>query len=122
MAKKKLAKNYMDVVFVPHPSRDWREKKNGRIEVDMENKGFFHMIAQKFFHRPRISHIALDQYGSAVWKCLDGTHTVMDIVEAMKEQFPDEQERMLDRVVTFMGILQANHFIQKKEDGAKSPR
>ncbi len=46
---------------------------------------------------------------------MNGSNTVYDIVMAMKEQFPQEEDRMLDRVVTFLGTLQNNRFIIKKK-------
>lgn len=112
--KRKVSRNYMDSVYVPKEGQVWREKEDGSIEVDMEHKGFYHWIAQKLFHRPRVSHIGLDQYGSALWRGMDGSHTVYDLVLLMEEQFPEEQERMLDRVVTFMRTLEINHFIQRE--------
>lgn len=101
----------MDTILIPNPTQHWSERDDGIIVIDMENKGFYHRIAQKFFHRPKVSHIALDSYGTAVWKALDGKHTVFDVVRLMKQQFPKEEGRMLDRVVTFLHTLQVNHFI-----------
>jgi len=46
-----------------------------------------------------------------VWNSIDGKNTVYDIVLIMEQAFPDEKERMLDRVVTYMAILQNNRFI-----------
>lgn len=115
--KKKVSQNYMDSVPVRRDDRPWRVKDDGMVEVDMENKGFYHTIAQKFFGKPRVSHIALDQYGSVVWQNIDGTHTVYDIVRIMEKEFPEERDRMLDRVVTYMAVLQNNSFIQMRGTG-----
>jgi hypothetical protein len=112
--KKKVSANYMDVIYKIPDVLPWREKKDGSIEVDMEHKGIYHRIAQKFFRRPRVSHIALDAYGSALWKACDGTHTVFDLVHIMEKKFPQEQDQMLNRVVTFLGTLERNGFIQRK--------
>lgn len=109
--KKKISQNYMDTVLVPNPERKWSEREDGIVVIHMENKGFYHRIAQKFFHRPKVSHIALDNYGTAVWKALDGKHTVYDVVCLMQEQFPDERELMLNRVITFLHTLQVNRFV-----------
>ena len=110
----KIPANYMEYVPVRSGDRPWREKEDGLVEVDMENKGFYHSIAQKFFKKPRVSHIALDKYGSVVWKNIDGSHTVHDIVRTMETAFPGEKERMLDRVVTYMATLQRSGFIVMK--------
>ncbi len=115
--KKKVSMNYMESIPTKNPERPWRVKEDGIVEVDMENKGFYHMLAQKFFKKPRISHISLDKYGSVVWQSIDGKNSIMDIVKTMEESFPDEKDRMLDRVVTYMAILQNNRFVYVK--GAK---
>lgn len=115
--KKKVSQNYMDSVPVQRSDRPWRIKEDGMVEIDMENKGFYHTIAQKFFGKPRVSHIALDEYGSAVWQNIDGKNTVYDIVRIMENRFPKERDRMLDRVVTYMAVLQNNSFIRMQ--GAK---
>lgn len=113
--KKKLNPNYMDMILIRNPERKWSEREDGIVVIDIEHKGFFHKIAQKFFKKPRVSHIALDVYGTALWSVLDGEKSVFDIVNHMKKQFPDEEERMLDRTVTFLYTLQKNRFVVRKE-------
>lgn len=108
---KKIPANYMDLVFVHNESRPWREIGGGLVEIDMENTGFFNRIAQQFFKRPKISHISLDKYGSVLWLALDGKASVNDILLKMKEHFPDESEKMLNRVVQFLATLERTGFI-----------
>lgn len=112
--KKKVSQNYMDSIPERRSDRPWRVMDDGMVEIDMENKGFYHSIAQKFFRKPRVSHIALDQYGSVVWQNIDGKNNVLDIVRIMEREFPEEKKRMLDRVVTYMATLQNNGFIQMR--------
>ena len=109
--KKKVSANYFEIVPTRKSDRPWHVKDDGSVEIDMENKGFYNTIAQKLFKKPRVSHIALDKYGSVVWKNIDGKNTVM------------EKDRMLDRVVTYLATLQTNGFIAMpggKKKGAKS--
>lgn len=101
----------MDIVFTVREGLAWRRLDDGIVELDMENKGFFNSIAQKFFKRPRISHISLDEYGSALWLSLDGKATVNDVLQKMQEKFPDESEKMLNRVVQFLTTLELHRFI-----------
>ena len=118
MAKKRSVPiNYLECVPVRKEDRPWHLKEDGMVEVDMEHKGFYPFIAQKFFKKPRISHIALDEYGSIVWQNIDGKNNVMDIVHIMENAFPKEQDRMLDRVVTYMATLQRNGFVLIKKRG-----
>lgn len=120
MKTKKIAKNYLDIVFVPAPDLAWRKSEAEPLEseekfvtLDVENKGFFNSIAQKFFGQPKVSHISLDKYGSALWLLLDGKNTVLDVVTKMKEISSDD-DKMLNRVVTFFHTLQVNKYIVEK--------
>ena len=110
---RKLSANYMDLVFSKNADILWRVKEDGIVEVDMVNKGFFNSIAQKFFHRPRVSHIALDKYGTTLWLALDGTATVNDLLNKMNEAFPAETDKMLNRVVQFLTTLETWKFITR---------
>lgn len=109
--QKKVSKNYMDAIIYHNPEYKWTEKDNGTVVIDVINKGFYHKIAQKFFHKPKVSHISLDKYGSLLWKSINGKSTVYDIVNTMSDKFPGESDRMLDRVITFLHTLEVNRFI-----------
>lgn len=109
-----LSPNYLDLVYIRDPEKHWETRSDGTAVVDLEHHGFFARIAQTFFKKPKVSHIALDRYGSVVWNLLDGNHTNGDIIRIMEETFPKEKDRMLDRTVTFLGTLQASGFIIKK--------
>lgn len=117
MAKQK--KNYLDFVPVISDRNTWDEE-NGKVTVHMVNKGFYHMIAQKFFHTPRVSHIALDEYGSFVWRSIDGVKSVGQIAELLKSNYGEKAEPLYDRLVKYMQILYNNRFIEYvRKDGAK---
>ena len=109
--RKKVSKNFMDSIPVHSEAFAWHVREDVMVEIDVENKGFYHSIAQKFFHKPRVSHIALEKYGTVVWNSMNGENTVYDIVKIMEQEFPEEKDRMLDRVVTYMAVLQRNQFI-----------
>lgn len=116
MAKQK--KNYLDFIPVISDRNTWDEE-NGKVTVHMLNKGFYHFIAQKFFHTPRVSHIALDEYGSFVWLSIDGKKTVGQIADLLKEKYGDKAEPLYDRLVKYMQILYNNRFIRYKgKDGS----
>ena len=111
---KKLPANYMDLVYVPAPELSWSVGKDGIVEFRMEHKGFFPKIAQTFFHKPRFSQIRMDAYGSTLWQALDGKNTVFDVLGVMEAAFPDEREKMLNRVVAFLRTLQTNRLIVER--------
>ena len=118
--KQPRKENLMDIVFIPAKNLAFHEDKDGFIILDRENTGFYNRTAQLLFHKPRVSHITLDKYGTALWKQLDGKHDVYEIVGEMKEKFPEEKEKMLERSVEFLKILERSGFISRgvKRDGS----
>ena len=110
MASKKN-NNYLDFIPIINPQNDWSEDEEGIVTIHMVHCGFYAAIAQKFFHTPRVSHIKLDEYGSFLWKELDGWRTVGQLAQRMKEQFGDKAEPLYDRLVHYMQILHNNKFI-----------
>ncbi len=112
---KKASVNYLESIPSRKASMAWHEREDGIVELDMEHTGFYASIAQKFFKKPAISHIAMDVYGSEVWKLIDGKNSVLEVVKGMENHFPEEKDRMMDRVVTFMATLQNEGFVTIKE-------
>ena len=94
--KKKESVNYLDQIpriSVPK----WEVLEDGLVEVTVENKGFFNVIAQKCFHRPRTSYIKLDEYGSCVFQ--EQTH------EGASNQ-------LYERLSAYFETLRRLHYIQ----------
>ncbi|MFT3985410.1 MAG: PqqD family protein [Lachnospiraceae bacterium] len=106
----KKSKNYLDFVPVLNPRNTWEEKKE-IVTVHMVHRGLHHTLAQKLFRAPRVSHIALDAFGSFLWTKIDGVRSVGDLAYELKEKFGDEAEPLYDRLIQYMKILQNNHFI-----------
>ena len=115
----RLSPNALESVPERSAELTWRTREEGVVEVDVEHRGFFDRVAQTFFKKPRVSHIALDSRGSAVWLAMDGERTLADIVELMRARFPEETERMLDRVVTFTATLCRIRWIRLKKPSKK---
>jgi hypothetical protein len=78
----------------------------------MVHRGFYAAIAQKLFHRPRVSHIDLDAMGSFVFRCIDGQRTVGQLAELVGAEFGPEAEPLYDRLVQYLKILHNNGFIR----------
>ena len=107
---KKSAENYLDYIPVISDKNTW-SVEDGVVTVHMVHRGFYASIAQKFFHRPRVSHIKLDGHGSFVFQRIDGMRTVGDLALLVKEEFGDQAEPLYDRLVQYMQILRNNGFI-----------
>ena len=78
MAKK--GENFLDYTPAISPRHTWSEK-DGKVTIHMEHRGFYPWIAQKFFKRPRISHIDLDAQGSFVYRHINGERTVEELAQ-----------------------------------------
>lgn len=105
-------KNYLEYVPLRSSKYAWSPDEAGTVTIHMEHDGFCDRIAQRFFHRPRVSHIALDEMGSFVWNEIDGKQTVGEIADKVKERFVEKADPLYDRLICYMKILHNNGFIE----------
>lgn len=108
---KKRKDNFLDFVPVCNPDFTWDSDKKGIVTVHVKNTGFYNWIAQKFFRKPKVSHIKLDEYGSFVWHQMDGKRTIYEISKLVQKEFGKEAEPLLNRLVKYFQILYDNKFI-----------
>lgn len=107
---KKTAENYLDYVPAISERNTWSVEEDV-VTVHMVHRGFYATIAQKFFHRPRVSHIKLDALGSFVFQRIDGVRTIGELALLVKDEFGEKAEPLYDRLVQYMQILRNNGFI-----------
>ena len=115
---KKISKNYLDYIPVKNPEVEYETAENGRVTVFIEWKGFYHRIAQKFFHRPRVSDIKMEELGSFVWLIIDDEKDVHQLSKELDAKFP-KMEKSLSRLIKFLEILHDNHLIYWKGEKRK---
>ena len=106
---KKQQENYLDYVPVISPKHTW-SVEDGQVTVHMVHTGIYNKIAQKFFHRPRVSHIALEGQGNFVFQQIDGKRSVGDIALLVEQEF-GEDPALYERLIRFMQILRNNGFV-----------
>jgi hypothetical protein len=111
VSKNKKQENYMDYIPLKNPKYNWRENEKGRIIVEIVHEGFYDKMAQKIFKSPKMSKIELDEYGSFVWKYIDGVNTIYVISKEVHGYFGEKAEPLLNRLVKFFQILENNKFI-----------
>jgi hypothetical protein len=104
-------KNYLDFIPVCAPDHSFTVREDGIVVIQEEHRGFYAWIAQKIYKRPRISNIELDQFGSFVWKQMDGKKTIYDISFLVKEKFGNKAEPLIPRLTQYFQVLYRNHFI-----------
>lgn len=112
---KKKAPNYLDFIPKHNEMHTWEVDEQGIVTVFVENKGVFNRIAQKYFNRPKVSQIHLEEMGSFVWPLIDGERSVMKIGEFVKERFGEDAEPLYPRLVGYIKMLENNDLIQVKK-------
>lgn len=110
MAKKKQ-ENFLDYIPKRNVLYKWEMNGKNHVEVAVKNRGMFNRIAQLLFRKPKVSKIELDELGSFIWQQLDGTKTVYEIGNAVKEQFGRKAEPLYERLCEYIKILHNNRFI-----------
>jgi hypothetical protein len=69
----------------------------------------------KLLRRSKHIKVRLDSLGSAVWRLIDGTKSVRQISEEMRNVFGDAAEPVYPRLMEFLVILHKNKFIRLTE-------
>lgn len=105
--------NFLDYVFKVSDDLAWTLSESGEVIVEMENKGFTNRIAQRFFHKPAVSHISLEGMGSFIFTCIDGKRSVFDIGAVLREKYGREAEPLYERLSVYMKRLEELGFIKK---------
>ncbi len=109
------ADNYLNLIPVKTNGLKWNLLNDGRVELTVINKGFANKIAQVFFNAPEKSKIKLDEYGSLIWKNIDGIKTMDEISKILKETFKEKAEPLYPRIIQFMRILKNENYIVWKK-------
>ena len=107
----KKTENYLERCPMRTEQIQWSVDESGLVTLDIENTGFFNRVAQKFFGRPKVSHIHLDGIGSFVWPLLDGEKDIIALGVLVREHFGDEAEPLYERLAKYFQILDSYSFI-----------
>lgn len=113
MSKKEVvSENYLEKIPKRNESIKWNLDENNRVTLEVENKGFFNKIAQKFFKKPKVSYVHLDENGSFLWQHLDGEKSIFDLGVLVKEEFGEKAEPLYERLCKYFQILESYAFIR----------
>jgi hypothetical protein len=111
----KSKNNFLDYVPLKNGENEWSKATDGLVTVHAVHRGLFSLIARKCFARPRVSHIHLDEYGSFVWKNIDGKKTIGQLAEILKSEYGSGAEPLYKRLVHYMKVLYNNKLIVWKK-------
>ena len=110
--KKQESINYLDLIPERNEALRWHRDLKERIVLEVENKGIMNKVAQSLFHKPRFTKVHLDKLGTFIWPLIDGTRTVADIADLVKEEFGKEAEPLYLRIVKYFQIVESYSFIK----------
>lgn len=111
MKKKVVEQNYLEKIPVKSNHIRWTLDDDGKVTLEIENKGIFNAVAQKIFKKPRISYIHLDETGSFIWPLIDGKTDIIALGELLKTEMGEKAEPLYERLAQFFGILESYGFI-----------
>ena len=116
MAKKEVkVENYLEKIPIRNENITWKQDDENKVTLEIENTGFFNTVAQKFFKKPKVSYVHLDENGSFLWPLLDGDKTILELGVLVKEHFGEKAHPLYERLARFVQILESYHFITWKE-------
>jgi len=110
---KNQPENMLDLVFSRSPQFPCKIAKDGIVTI-LEKQA--HPI-QKFFRRlgaiiPEFREIELDDYGSFVYRQIDGKKTVREIGAALKAEYGAAAEPLYERLCQYLTcLLSQQHYI-----------
>ena len=104
------------LLFIPEHARAWEINRETRLVIIKKPK-FENKYLKKYL-LPRLSrpdfHIKLDEFGSFVWRHIDGHTSVRDIGDKLKETFGESIEPVYERLGLFIQTLYKNECIHYK--------
>ena len=112
--KKTLNENYLERIPFKNEKLGWSTGEDGLVTLEIKNTGFFNRVAQKFFKKPPVSYVHLDEMGSFVWLITDGEKNLIAIGEEVKKHFGEKAEPLYERLAKYFQILESYNFIYFK--------
>ena len=114
MNMKENQKNFLEVKPCRFESLTWKADYNGMVTLEIENKGFFNRMAQKFFKKPQISYVHLDEMGSFLWPLMNGDSSILDLGKRVEVKFGEKAYPLYERLAQYIQILNSYRFVYWK--------
>ena len=107
----KNKENYLEKIPLRASHVRWNADSDGIVTLEIDNKGFFNRMAQKFFKRPAVSYVHLDKMGSFVWPLLDGEKNIIELGKQVEEKFGEDAYPLYERLSKYCHIMESYGFI-----------
>ena len=109
--KEVISKNYLEKIPACPEAIAWTQDEQGKVTLDIENTGWMNRFAQRFFHKPKVSHIHLDEMGSFIWPRMDGKKDLIALGKEVQEHFGDQANPLYERLAKFFQVLDSYGFV-----------
>lgn len=109
--KKEIAENYLEKIPIRRPDIGWTKDEKGIVTLHIENRGTMNKLAQKFFNKPKVSHVHMEEIGSFLWPYLNGDKDILALGEMVREHFGEAAEPLYERLAKYFQILESYNFI-----------
>lgn len=96
---------------VPVPLVRARPAEDGRMVLERPKAGPLRRPLMRLLRLPTTLRVTLDPLGSEVWRHIDGTRTVGQILVALEQDHPDEGD-LPRRLGTYLSQLTATRLIE----------
>lgn len=112
MRKNKKEENYLEKIPVRNSEIGWKTDEEGKVTLEIENKGLLNRIFQVLIKKPKVSYIHLDEMGSFVWPLIDGEKDITEIGKFVEEHFGEKANPLYERLAKYFQILESYNFIK----------
>lgn len=109
-----VGENYLERTPLRADHITWSADDQGIVTLEIENVGWANRLAQKLFHRPKISFVHLDEMGSFIWPLLADDQDIIALGKKVEERFGEAANPLYERLVKYLQILESYHFITWK--------
>ncbi len=107
----KNKENYLEKKPFRNPEFNWTNQ-DGKITIELENKGAFNRIAQRLLKKPKITYIHLDEMGSFIWLLIDGESNIIELGKKVSNHFGEKAEPLYERLSQYIKTLESCRFIK----------
>ena len=108
------SQNYLEKIPALSSKLTYKTSDDGKVTLEVENKGIMNRIVQKLFLKPVVSYIHLDELGSYAVLCVDGHRDMIRIGELVREKFGEKAEPLYERLSKFFQIMDSYGFVDWK--------
>jgi len=112
--KKKKDENYIERIPKLKESFKYGCNDEGKVTLEIENKGVMNFIMQKLLFKPKVSYIHLDEFGSFAVLQADGERDIYEIGKLVEEKFGERANPLYERLSKFFQIMDSYGFIDWK--------